>query len=110
MRPRPQSNDLELIYVKRWDISIVIIGETKLQQPVGLVCRRNKRMKDWVFWLAISAAALFNSAPVMAHHGEANYDTDKLVSVKATVTDFQFINPHAQIYLEAKNDKGEIEK
>ncbi len=29
------------------------------------------------------------------------------MSVKATVTDFEFINPHVQIYLEAKNDKGE---
>ena len=55
-------------------------------------------------------AALFVSAPVPAHHGETNYDTDKLVSVKATVTNFEFINPHVQIFLDAKNDKGEIEK
>jgi hypothetical protein len=26
------------------------------------------------------------------------------------VTDFQFINPHVQISLDVKNDKGEIEK
>ena len=45
-----------------------------------------------------------------AHHGETNYDTDKLVSVKATVTKFEFINPHVQIYLELKNEKGEVEK
>jgi hypothetical protein len=67
-------------------------------------------MKNWVLCLAITAVALFISAPAMAHHGEANYDTDKLVSVKATVTSFQFINPHVQIFLDAKNDKGEIEK
>ncbi len=67
-------------------------------------------MKNLVLGLALMFAALFASAPLMAHHGETNYDTDKLVSVKATVTDFQFINPHVQIYLDAKNDKGEIEK
>ena len=67
-------------------------------------------MKNLGLCLAVLLAALFVSAPVLAHHGETNYDTDKLVSVKATVTNFQFINPHAQIYLEAKNDKGEIEK
>ena len=67
-------------------------------------------MKNLVLCLAIMLAALIVSAPVLAHHGETNYDTDKLVSVKATVTDFQFINPHVQIFLDAKNDKGEIEK
>ncbi len=67
-------------------------------------------MKNWVFCMAITLACLFVSAPVIAHHGETNYDTEKLVSVKATVTTFEFINPHVQISLEAKNDKGEIEK
>jgi hypothetical protein len=67
-------------------------------------------MKNWVLRLAITVAVLFISVSAMAHHGETNYDTDKLVSVKATVTSFQFINPHVQIFLDAKNDKGEIEK
>src|SRR5580693_8391837 len=67
-------------------------------------------MKSLLLSLTLSFAALFISAPAMAHHGEANYDTDKLVSVKATVTSFQFINPHVEIFLDAKNDKGEIEK
>jgi Family of unknown function (DUF6152) len=67
-------------------------------------------MKHLGLCLTILLAALFVSAPALAHHGETNYDTDKLVSIKATVTSFQFINPHAQIYLEEKNDKGEIEK
>lgn len=50
------------------------------------------------------------STPLLAHHGEANYDTDKMVSVKGTVTEFDFINPHVLISLDVKNDKGEIEK
>ena len=67
-------------------------------------------MKNWVLCLVIMFAGLFVSAPILAHHGETNYDTEKLVSVKATVTDFQFINPHVQIFMDATNDKGEIEK
>jgi hypothetical protein len=67
-------------------------------------------MKNWVLGLTITIAALFVSAPILAHHGETNYDTDKLVTVKATVTNFLFINPHVQIFMDAKNDKGEIEK
>jgi hypothetical protein len=67
-------------------------------------------MKNLALCLAIMFAALFVSSPILAHHGETNYDTEKLVSVKATVTDFQFINPHVQIFLDATNDKGELEK
>src|SRR5580704_15275448 len=67
-------------------------------------------MKNVMLCIVIMVVALFVSAPILAHHGETNYDTDKLVSVKATVTEFQFINPHVQIFLDAKNDKGEIEK
>ena len=61
------------------------------------------------FWATIFCFA-FVSAPLPAHHGEANYDTEKTVSVKGTVTEFQFVNPHVQISLDVKNDKGEIEK
>ena len=67
-------------------------------------------MKNLVLSLTLLFAVLFVSGPILAHHGETNYDTEKLVSVKATVTNFEFINPHVQIYLEAKNGKGEIEK
>jgi hypothetical protein len=66
-------------------------------------------MKNLLLVLGIMFAALFVSGPVLAHHGETNYDTDKLVTVKATVTNFEFINPHVQIFMDAKNDKGEIE-
>jgi DNA/RNA endonuclease YhcR with UshA esterase domain len=67
-------------------------------------------MKKLLFVLIVSFGLLLVSAPLLAHHGEANYDTDKVVSVKGTVTDFQFINPHTLISLDAKNDKGEVEK
>jgi Family of unknown function (DUF6152) len=67
-------------------------------------------MKSLGLCVAMTFAVLFFSTPVLAHHGEVNYDTGKVVSVKGTVTDFQFINPHVQIFLDVKNDKGEIEK
>jgi len=67
-------------------------------------------MKKLVSFLAVTVAALLGSAPLLAHHGEANYDTDKVVSVKGTVSDFEFINPHTLITVDVKNDKGEIEK
>ena len=47
--------------------------------------------------------------PLFAHHGTAGDDTSKVVSVKGTVTDFQFINPHVQIYVEVKDEQGNIQ-
>ena len=67
-------------------------------------------MKKPALFLALLVCSFVVSAPLFAHHGEANYDTDKMVSVKGTVTNFEFINPHVQISLDVKNDKGEVEK
>ena len=67
-------------------------------------------MKNILVYSAIAFALFLASTPLQAHHGEANYETDKTVSIKGTVTDFQFINPHTLISVDVKNDKGEIEK
>ena len=62
-------------------------------------------------WLALAGAAALAvfSAPLSAHHGAAAYDPDHVVTVKGTVTDFQFSNPHVLVYFEAKTDKGEAD-
>lgn len=63
------------------------------------------------FLFVILLAALFlASSPLLAHHSTAEYEMDKTVSVVGTVTDFAWNNPHAYVYLEVKNDKGNIEK
>jgi Family of unknown function (DUF6152) len=67
-------------------------------------------MRKLALVLGLGLVVLMVSAPLMAHHGEANYDTDKVVSVKGTVSEFEFINPHTLITLDAKNEKGEMEK
>jgi hypothetical protein len=56
-------------------------------------------------------AVLLTIAPVVsAHHGTANYDTSKTITVKGVVTGFDFVNPHVQIYWEAKDDSGATQK
>jgi hypothetical protein len=67
-------------------------------------------MRKLGLFLATLFCFALTSAPLLAHHGEANYDTEKMVSVKGTVTNFEFVNPHVQISIDSKNDKGEIEK
>jgi hypothetical protein len=67
------------------------------------------RMKNWLLTFAVLAGLLMVSGPLSAHHGAMAYDTTKLTTVKGTATDFQFINPHVMISVEAKDDKGKIE-
>jgi len=50
---------------------------------------------------AVLLGLLMLGVPTFAHHGTAGDDTSKIVTVKGTVTDFQYINPHVQIYVEA---------
>lgn len=56
--------------------------------------------------LAIAAFAVCSSA--FAHHGSAAY-SDKMVVLKdATVTKFQWGNPHTVVMFDVKDDKGNV--
>jgi len=47
--------------------------------------------------------------PVFAHHGTAAFETSKTITMKATVTDWFWANPHCFVKFDFKNDKGEVE-
>ena len=49
------------------------------------------------------------SGQVIAHHGSSVYDS-KLTTYKGTVTDFQFMNPHTEIWFDATGADGKVEK
>jgi len=55
-----------------------------------------------------SLLALAFGAAGHAHHGAAAY-TDEVLTMKATITDFRFINPHVQVYFDVTNAAGEVE-
>jgi hypothetical protein len=60
-----------------------------------------------VFVLAVSGLA--GSQPAFAHHARSSFDTDHSITLKGTVTNFEWTNPHAFIYLEVKDAKGNVE-
>jgi hypothetical protein len=60
--------------------------------------------------LALAAALLTVSAPISAHHGASVYDSKKLTTLKGTVTDFQFMNPHTEILFDVTDANGKIDK
>ena len=48
--------------------------------------------------------------PLLAHHGGNNYDTSKPVVLKnATVTKWNWINPHVIVQVDVKDAKGNVE-
>ncbi len=67
---------------------------------------KSKRMA--IFALMAGLMTLANVA--FAHHGTANYDTSKTITVKGAVSDFQFINPHVLIAMDGKDESGKLQK
>ena len=57
---------------------------------------------------AVGSLVLF-SGPVMAHHGVAGYDMTKTITLHGTVAKFDWSNPHVVVYVDAKNDAGEMQ-
>jgi hypothetical protein len=44
-----------------------------------------------------------------AHHGtNISYDRSKAWTAKAVVTEFKYVNPHAQLYFDVTDDKGAV--
>ena len=69
-------------------------------------------MKKGLLLYSASAAicVLLMSIPALAHHGGAEWDTKKTVTLQATIVDLLYVNPHALIDFTVKNDKGEVEQ
>lgn len=61
----------------------------------------------WVSLAVVIGLMAFGS-PSFAHHGNAAYDSLHPVTVKGTVTEFAWANPHVQIFFDVKDDKGQV--
>lgn len=47
--------------------------------------------------------------PALAHHSfDAEYDSTKVVTLAGFVTKVDWVNPHAFVYLDSKDDKGVV--
>jgi len=57
--------------------------------------------------LTVFAFALIAS-PLHAHHGSAGYDMANMTIRKATVTGFEWANPHCQVFFDITDDKGNV--
>ena len=60
--------------------------------------------------VAIVAAFLLGQAPVLAHHGAATFDTEGEITIKGTVTEWVWSNPHSILRLDVKAADGTVKK
>jgi hypothetical protein len=59
-----------------------------------------------VFVAAVAMTAV--SAPLAAHHGAASFDTTRELTLKGSVTEWIWANPHCFLKFDAKDDTGTV--
>ena len=58
--------------------------------------------------VSVAAIALMLSTPLAAHHGAAAFDVGKRVTLKGTVKEWIYSNPHCLLSLDVTGEDGQV--
>jgi len=67
-------------------------------------------MRHHLLTFAAAVGLLSLASVTYAHHATASFDMTNSITVKGTVTGYDWTNPHVYIYVEVKNERGAVEK
>jgi hypothetical protein len=65
--------------------------------------------RQLVAWAA-GAAFVASSGAALAHHSFAMFDADQKTTLAGTVKEFQWVNPHAWIFVMVPNHDGQLDQ
>jgi len=63
-----------------------------------------------VICVVLAIEVLLVSRPLAAHHSGSAFDLEHPVTLKGTVANFEWSNPHVFIALDVKDEKGNVEQ
>ncbi|MGD0133753.1 MAG: DUF6152 family protein [Bryobacteraceae bacterium] len=59
--------------------------------------------------LTLAAATLALALPLLAHHAvSAEFNSDKIVTLKGVVSKVDWVNPHIFVYFDVKDESGKV--
>ena len=79
----------------------------------ALTCRalRSGELTGWtrstLRWLLLPMLILF-ALPTLAHHSAAMFNSDETLVLTGVVTKFDYVNPHAWLYVDVTNEDGSV--
>jgi hypothetical protein len=93
----------------RWQCPLIQGYQTSSMMSEALTKAKRCEMTRLFSVFAGVAGLLMLSVSLLAHHGQAGYNTTETVTVSGTITGFQFVNPHSIVGLDVKDEKGETQ-
>ena len=58
--------------------------------------------------LVLVLSLVMISTAALAHHGSQGYDNTRRITLKGTVREFLWANPHSELFVDVKDEKGAI--
>ena len=79
-------------------------GESKMLKNEGA-----KRVTRFEWFLSALLSVWFAALPAYAHHAfAAEFDAKQEITIKGTLTSFEWVNPHAWLHVDVKGPDGKI--
>jgi Family of unknown function (DUF6152) len=85
----------------------ILLGRKKISAVQAEIRRQGMNKKVCLGYL-VMMALLAASAPLAAHHGNASYGHAKQITLKGTVTEWEWLSPHTILKMDVKDEQGAV--